>query len=55
MYIGIITQEVIKISNQVENCKNSLMNPAKKRLTRPSKLYKIIDFRLKRFMVAFNF
>ena len=54
MYIGIITQEVIKISNQVENCSISLIKPAKKRLTRPSKLYKIIDFRLKRLIVAFN-
>ena len=48
-------QEVIKISNHGENWSISLIKPAKKRLTRPSKLYKIIDFRLKRFIVALNF
>ena len=47
--------EVIRISNHVSNCRKFLIKPAKNKLTKPSKLYKMIELRLRRFMVTFNF
>ena len=47
-------QDVMSTSNQVLNCKKFLIKPAKNKLTSPSKLYRIIELRLKRFMGAFN-
>lgn len=42
--------EAMITSIQVLNSSTSLMKPAKNKLTRPSKLYKIIELRLKRFI-----
>ena len=53
-YSGIMIQDVINTSNQVLNCKKFLIKPAKNKLISPSKLYRIIELRLKRFMGAFN-
>ena len=55
MYIGIITNVVIKISIQASKFRKSLKKPAKNKLTKPSKLYKIIDLGLKRFIITFYF
>ena len=49
-----ITQDVINTSNQVSNCKKFLIKPAINKLTKPNKLYRIIELRLKRFMGTFN-
>lgn len=46
-------QEVIINSFHDSKLRNSLIKPAKKMLTNPSKLYRIIELRLKRFTVGF--
>jgi hypothetical protein len=55
MYIGIMMLEVIITSIQVLKFRASLMKPAKNKLTRPSRLYKIMEFRLKRFIWLLDF
>ena len=49
-----ITHDVMNISNQVLNCKKFLIKPARNMLIKPSKLYRIIELRLNRFMGTFN-
>ena len=49
-----ITHDVINISSQVLNCKKFLIKPARNKLIKPNKLYRMIELRLKRFMGAFN-
>ena len=49
-----ITHDVMKISNQVSNCKKFLIKPARNKLIKPNKLYRMIELRLKRFIGTFN-